>query len=131
MFFSFSNFKNLHQLIKSFIIPILNRVYSQSKCYFLKSDSNNLNNSNNLKNLKIDLLQTKQTITHTRKLQSVPKDKVCKVCGTMGFNLIIRLFCRRGFRSTILTTIHIHKIFNIQTTPNQWMRKSKRHKIHH
>ena len=43
-FFSFSNFKNLHQLIKSFVIPIPNTVYSTSKSNFLKSDSKNLKN---------------------------------------------------------------------------------------
>ena len=55
-----------------------------------------------MKNLKIDRLQTKQTIIHTRKLQCVPMDKVCKVYGSIGVNLIIRFFCGRGFRSPIL-----------------------------
>ena len=55
-FFSFSNFKILHRLIKTFVIPILNEVFGTSKCHFLKSDLKNL------KNLKIDRLQTKQTI---------------------------------------------------------------------
>ena len=67
-FFSFSNFKNLHQLIKSFVNPTTHRVYSQSKCHFVKTDLKNLKNLNNLKNLKINRLQTKQTVIHTRKL---------------------------------------------------------------
>ena len=96
-FSSFSNFKILHQLIKSFVNPILNRVFGSSEHYFLKSDLNSL------KNLKIDRLQTKQTIIHTRRLQSVPMDKVCKVYGSICVNLIIRFFCGRGFRSPILT----------------------------
>ena len=67
-FFSFSNFKILHQLIKSLVIPTPHRVYNQSKCHFLKSNSKNLKNLNSSKNLKIDLLQTIKTIIHTRKL---------------------------------------------------------------
>ncbi len=35
-FFSFSNFKILHLLIKSFVIPTLNRVFGSSKHHFLK-----------------------------------------------------------------------------------------------
>ena len=43
-FFSFSNFKILHRFFKTFVIPILNGVYSTSKCHFLKSDLKNLKN---------------------------------------------------------------------------------------
>ena len=75
-FSSFSSFKILHRLIKSFVIPILNRVFGSSKRHFLKSNLKNLKNLNSSKNLKIDRLQTEQTIIHTRKLQSVPKDKI-------------------------------------------------------
>ena len=75
-FFSFSNFKILHLFIKSFVIPIPNRVFGALKNHFLKSNLKNLKNLNSSKNLKTDRLQTKQTIIHTRKLQSVPKDKI-------------------------------------------------------
>ena len=44
-FSSFSSFEILHLLIKSFVIPTLNRVYSLLKYHFLKID---------LKNLKLD-----------------------------------------------------------------------------
>ncbi len=37
-FFSFSNFKILHLLIKSFVIPTPNRVYGSLKKHFLKSN---------------------------------------------------------------------------------------------
>ncbi len=37
-FFSFSNFNILHRLIKSFVIPIPNRVYGSLKNHFLKSN---------------------------------------------------------------------------------------------
>ena len=60
--FSFFSFKILHRFIKPSVIPTLNRVYSQLKSQFLKTDSKNLKNLNNSKNLKIDLLQTIHTI---------------------------------------------------------------------
>ena len=53
-FFSFSNFKILHLLIKSFVIPIPNRVFGALKNHFLKSDLKNLKNLNSSKNLKIN-----------------------------------------------------------------------------
>ena len=65
-FFSFSNFKILHLLIKSFVIPTLNRVFGSLKNHFLKSNSKNLKNLNSSKNLKLDRLQTKQTIIHQK-----------------------------------------------------------------
>ena len=74
-FSSFSNFKILHLLIQSFVIPTLNKVFGALKDHFLKSNLKNLKNLNSSKNLKIDRIQTEQTIIHTRKLQSVPKDK--------------------------------------------------------
>ncbi len=37
-FFSFSNFKILHLLLKFFVIPIPNRVYGSLKNHFLKSN---------------------------------------------------------------------------------------------
>ena len=37
-FFSFSNFKILHLLIKSFVIPTPNRVFGSLKNHFLKSN---------------------------------------------------------------------------------------------
>ena len=111
-FFSFSNFKILHQFYKTFVNPIFNRVYSPSKCHFLKSDLKNLKNLNSLKNLKIDQLQTKQTIIHTRKLQNVHKDKITLRMGRVFpsdvYNSSLQeqifrlvqflnlLFCRRG-----------------------------------
>ena len=70
-FFSFSSFKILHLLIKSFVIPIPNRVFGSLKIHFLKSDLKNLKNLNSSKNLKIDRLQTKQPIIHTRKLKCI------------------------------------------------------------
>ena len=83
-FFSFSSFKILHRLIKSFVIPTLNRVFGLLKNHFLKSNSKNLKNLNSSKNLKFDRLQTKQTIIHPRKLQNVPMDKIIQVA-TNGF----------------------------------------------
>ena len=53
-FFSFSSFKILHLLIKSFVIPILDRVFGALKNHFLKSDLKNLKNLNSSKNLKIN-----------------------------------------------------------------------------
>ena len=70
-FSSFSSFKILHQLIKSFVIATHNRVFSQLKSHFLKDDLKNLKNLNSLKNLKIDPLQTIQTIIYIRKLQCI------------------------------------------------------------
>ena len=70
-FFSFSSFKILHRLIKSFVIPTLNRVFGSLKNHFLKSNSKNLKNLNRSKNLKFDRLHTKQTIRHTRKLKCI------------------------------------------------------------
>ena len=111
-FSSFSSFKILHQFYKTFVNPILNRVYSPSKCHFLKSDLKNLKNLNNLKNLKIDRLQTKQTIIDTRKLQIYPKDKFTRRRGRISppdvYNSSLQerifqivqflnlIFCRRG-----------------------------------
>ena len=63
-FSSFSSFIILHQLIKSFVIATYNRVYSQLKSHFLKSDLKNLKNLNSLKNLKIDRLR----IVHTDRI---------------------------------------------------------------
>ena len=37
--------------------------------------------------------------------------------------LLNLLFCRRGFRSPILTTLLTRKIFHIVTLPNQWIRR--------
>lgn len=67
--FSFSNFKILHILIKSFVIPTTNRVYGVLKNHFLKSNLKNLKNSNNLKNLKLDQLQTIQIQRIRRKVK--------------------------------------------------------------
>ena len=52
-FFSFSSFKILHQLIKSFVIPILNRVYSLSEHHFLKKRLKKLEKLKELEKLEI------------------------------------------------------------------------------
>ena len=111
-FFSFSSFKILHLLIRSFVIPFPNRVFGALKNHFLKSNLKNLKNLNSSKNLKIDRLQTKQTIIHTKKLQSVPMDKISLRSGEVSppdvYNSSLQkrifwlvqflnlLFCRRG-----------------------------------
>ena len=68
-FFSFSNFKILHLLIKSFVIPTPNRVFGTLKSHFLKSDLKNLKNLNYLKNLKTDQLQTNRNQWIRRKVK--------------------------------------------------------------
>ena len=51
-FFSFSNFKILHQLIKSFVIPTPHRVYNQSKCHYLKKQLKKLEKLKELEKLE-------------------------------------------------------------------------------
>ena len=143
-FSSFSNFKILHLLIKSFVIPTPNKVFGALKNHLLKSNLKNLKNLNSSKNLKIDRIQTKQTIIHTRKLKCISllrivlfgiplrRDEVSPpdVYNSSLQERIIRLvqfldllFCGRDSDSHILTILHIRKIFNIQTTPNQWIKE--------
>ena len=50
---------------------------------------------------------------------------LCRDGTSLMVQLLNLLFCSRGFRSPILTTLHIHKIFHIHTIPNRWMRKIK------
>ena len=52
-FFSFSSFKILHQLIKSFVKPTLNRVYSLSEHHFLKKRLKKLEKLKELEKLEI------------------------------------------------------------------------------
>ena len=51
-FFSFSSFKILHRLTKSFVIPIPNRVFGTLKNHFLKSNSKKLEKLEKLKKLE-------------------------------------------------------------------------------
>ncbi len=133
-FFSFSNFKILLRLIKSFVIPIHNRVFGSLKSNFLKSNSKNLKNLNNSKNLKLDRLQTIQTIIHTRKLHCISLLR--------NVHTDIILFIELVFPNPLVQNIENtkikessksmiyeicsntlsksqDKIFNIQTIPNQ------------
>ena len=56
---------------------------------------------------------------------------LCRDGTSLLVQLLNLLFCRRGFRSPILTTLHTRKIFHIHTTPNSMDEKNKkRHKIH-
>ncbi len=134
-FFSFSNFKILHLLIKSFVIPTHNRVFGSLKNHFLKTDSKNLKNS---KNLKLDRLQTEQTIIHTRNLQCTSLLRIV--------HTYIILFIEFGFPCPLVQNIVNGKtnessksmiyrifsnilskwtvrIFHIQTIPNQWIKR--------
>ena len=52
-FFSFSSFKILHRLIKSYVIPIPNRVFGSSKCHFLKKRLKKLEKLKELEKLEI------------------------------------------------------------------------------
>ncbi len=137
-FFSFSNFKILHLLLKSFVIPILNRVFGSLKNHFLKSNSKNLKNLNNSKNLKLDRLQTKQTIIHTRKLQCIsllriihtdiilfielvfPHPLVQNIAnGTYkesSESMIYRIYSNTISKWTVM-------IFHIHTIPNGWIKR--------
>ena len=145
-FFSFSNFKILHLLIKSFVIPTLNRVFGSLKNHFLKSNSKNLKNLNSSKNLKLDRLHTKQTIIYIRELKCISLLRIV--------HSVIILFIELVFPRPLIQNIANgttnessksmiyriysntrskwkHKIFHIQTILNLWIKKkSKRHKIH-
>ena len=55
-FFSFSSFKILHRLIKSYVIPTPNRVYSLSEHHFLKKRLKKLEKLKELEKLENRLL---------------------------------------------------------------------------
>ena len=137
-FFSFSSFKILHLLIKSFVIPIPNRVFGALKYHFLKCDLKNLKNLNSSKNLKIDRLETKLTIIHTRKLKCISLIRIV--------HTDIILFIELGFPCPLVQNIvnvkinessksmiyeicsnvlskWMDKIFHIQTILNQWIKR--------
>ncbi len=137
-FFSFSNFKILHLLIKSFVIPIPNRVYSELKSHFFKSDSKNLKNLKNSKNLKIDLFQTMHTIIYISKLQcisllrSVYTDRIFFVVAGFPCPLVQNIANGKTNESSKSMIYEIcsnalskskDKIFHIQTIPNQWIKR--------
>ena len=118
-FFSFSSFKILHLLIKSFVIPTLNRVFGSLKNHFLKSNSKNLKNLKKSKNLKLDRLQIIEFGFPRPLVQNIANGTYKESSKSM----IYRIYSNTMSKWK-------HKIFHIQTIPNQWNKnKSKRHKI--
>ena len=137
-FSSFSSFIILHQLIKSFVIPTHNRVYSQLKSHFLKSDLKYLKNLNSLKNLKIDRLR----IVHTDRILLVgtgfprPLAESIFFVGTGIPHPLVQNIANGKIKESSQSVINdicsnilskgMVKIFHMQSIQSQWFRRIKK-----
>ena len=116
----FSSFKILHRCIKSYVIPTPNRVYSLSIHHFIKKRLKKLEKLKELE--KLEIRPNRYNSLHricvslSDVYNSYLQERIIRLVQFLNL-----LFCVREFRSPILTTLHICKIINIQTTPNQWI----------